>query len=160
MSRLFERYMQHLARGAGTEREEFSRADIAESIAVLLKQMVLADGIEREEELAAAEAILRKYYSGVFKDGDAGNMDETISMLDTTRSESVFPVCRILLTALDAAELARLRSQLVEIAMADGQLHPYESDLLELFDQLTRPAQSPFGNDDADRDGRAGPKDA
>lgn len=152
MSRLFERYMKHLERGAGAEPEAFSADDVAESVAVLLKQMVLADGIEREEELAAAEAILRRNYSGILGQQTTG-IDETLAVLDTTRNESVFPVCRILLTALEAPEIDRLRKQLMDIAMADGQLHPYEKDLLDLFDQLTASPGSQPGDGKGEADG-------
>jgi len=136
---IFKRYMEHLEVGAGVQAVPFSDRDAAESIAILLKQMVLADGVEREEELGAALAILRKRYARELEAYSDVPLADSIEIMENSGHESIFPLCRILLKTLDAVELAKLRSQLVEIALADGELHPYEKDLLDLFDQLIRP---------------------
>lgn len=54
MRDLFKLQLERLERSDGGDLPAFGREAVAESIAILLKRMVLADGIERGEEMQVA----------------------------------------------------------------------------------------------------------
>ena len=101
-----------------------------ETIILMLKQIMFADGVVRKTELDTARQYLRDSYSSV----EATKADEK---LDEAESQSIFPLATILRRSLTQEQLLGLRDQLKKIALSDGVFHPYEQDFLALFDELT-----------------------
>lgn len=147
MAGMFKRYMEKLEAAKGDQLLGFSQSETAEAIVLLLRQMILADCIEREEEIVAAMNIVHTFIDAELplgEDfGEAFSLEKAKKMIKDTGSESIFPLCRILFASLDRDKIIALRKKLEQIALADGHLHPYEEDFLELYDQLTSDGDIP-----------------
>ena len=115
----------------------FSDEDIAESIILLMKQMMFADGRVKKTELDTAIRFLRTAYHE-----DEADSTRAENKLREAEAQSIFPLATILRKSLTADQLKALRVQLEKIALSDGEFHPFEQDFLLLFDELVGSAKS------------------
>lgn len=121
--------------GKGKTEAEYSDEEISEAIATLFKQMVMADGVVREAEIASAISHLVGGYSYLDKDDSAGNLAQKYS---EAQSETMFTVAAVLNRALTPGQRAKLTSQLLKIAKSDNEFHPHERDYMEMINKLLK----------------------
>ena len=129
------RYLEELAQGdVSQENYKFSEELIADAIIILLKQIILSDGFVKPEELVTTMALLRDCY--IKGAGEPVKLDP--SRLLETKNQSIFPLAVVLRQSMSKAQLTKLKEHLVMIAKSDGEFHPYEEDLIQLFNVLTQ----------------------
>ena len=121
--------------GKGKSDAEYSDEEISEAIATLFKQMVMADGVVREAEIASAISHLVAGYSYLDKEGSASNVAQKYS---DAKSETMFTVTAVLNRALTSGQRAKLKSQLLKIAKSDNEFHPDERDFMEMINKLLK----------------------
>ncbi len=126
------RYINRLSRPA-TGKPPFSDDEIAEAIASLFKQMVIADGVVRKEEVAAAMRGLVSNYGYLDTDETTPSITERFS---NAKSETVFSIATVLNRSLTRTQLAELKLQLVSVAMSDREFHENEQDFMQLIEKL------------------------
>lgn len=113
----------------------FSDDEIAEAIASLFKQMVIADGVVRQEEVAAAMRGLVSNYGYLESDDGGPSITERFS---NAKSETVFSIAAVLNRSLTKNQLAELKLQLISVAMSDREFHENEQDFMELIEKLIK----------------------
>ena len=113
----------------------FSDDEIAEAIASLFKQMVMADGVVRQEEVAAAMRGLISNYGYLDSDDTTPSITERFS---EAKSETVFSIAAVLNRSLTRAQLAQLKQQLIVVAMSDREFHENEHDFMKLIEKLIK----------------------
>ena len=126
-------YLERLAKSGGSN-AAFDDTDLANAIASLFKQMVLADGIIKEEEVATSvRQLVGKY--GYLQTGN----DETITeRFGSADSESLFSIAAVINKSMTVEQRKQLLVQLVSIAMSDREFHPYEQDFMQLVEKLIK----------------------
>lgn len=133
-----KQYLENLGTSDLEGNGGFSDEDVAESIILLMKQMMFADGRVKKTELDTAIEFLQNAYK---EDGE--NSDAAENKLREAEAQSIFPLATILRKSLTKDQLQALRVQLEKIALSDGEFHPFEQDFLVLFDELIgNPASS------------------
>ena len=126
---------------AATTETEFSEAEVADCIIAIFKQLVLADGAIKVAEIAAVTEIIRTDYSRIQSSNPQAAGEFDLERMMQVDERSLASIALILRRSLSADQLDRLRENLVSVAMTDGELHPFEEDLINLFDELTRHPQ-------------------
>jgi len=127
---------------AATKETKFSEAEVADCIIAIFKQLILADGAIKVAEIAAVTEIIKTDYSQSQSSNPeaAGELDlERMMQID---ERSLASIAHILRQSLSTDQLDKLRENLVSVALTDGELHPFEEDLINLFDELTRHPQA------------------
>jgi uncharacterized tellurite resistance protein B-like protein len=119
----------------GTSIETYSEEEISTAIASLFKQMVLSDGVIRDEEIESAVNHLVSKYGYL----DKGETDQSIrDHFQIARNESMFPIAVIINSSLSKAQRGQLKIQLMSTALSDREFHPYEQDFMDLVDRLIK----------------------
>ena len=113
----------------------YSDEEIAEAIASIFKQMVMADSVMKPEEIATAVRILIERYGYLETD----KQSKTISAhFGDARHETVYTIAAVLNKSLTRAQIIDLKLQLIATAMSDREFHPYEQDYMKLVDRLLK----------------------
>lgn len=126
---------------ATAEETKVSEAEVAECIVAIFKQLILADGAVRVAEISAVTEIIKTDYSQTqsLNPVAAGEFDlERMMQIDERSLASIAHVLRL---SMSTNQLDKLRDNLVSVAMTDGELHPFEEELINLFDELTKHRQ-------------------
>ena len=111
---------------------EFDETEIVTSIAAILRKIVIADGHVKKEEIVAATDALKSLSSLAL------NGEFEVELLSRTNDQNpLFPVAFIVQRSLSLDQFSELRKSLVDIALSDGEFHPYEHEFIALFDALT-----------------------
>jgi uncharacterized tellurite resistance protein B-like protein len=122
-------------RAAGSSQETYSDEEVAAAVASLFKQMVLSDGIIRDEEVASAVNHLVSKYGYLEK----GEQEETLhDQFNTAKNESLFPIAVIINSSMTKAQREQLKIQLMATAISDREFHPYEQDFMDLIEKLIK----------------------
>ncbi len=128
------RYINRLGFPSGNE-PAFSDSEIADAVASLFKQVVLADGVVRQEEVAAAMRSLLTNYGHLALEASEPSIVERFS---DAKTETVYSITTILNRSLNKKELAELKVHLIAVAMADREFHLYEREFMDLLDKLIK----------------------
>ncbi|NNE24857.1 MAG: hypothetical protein HKN11_19840 [Rhizobiales bacterium] len=126
---------------AAAKEAKVSEAEVAECIIAIFKKLILADNAIKVAEIAAVTEIIKTDYSQPHSSNPdaAGAFDlERMMQID---ERSLASIAHILRQSLSTDQLDKLRENLVSVALTDGELHPFEEDLINLFDELTRRPQ-------------------
>lgn len=103
----------------------------------ILKQVVLADGVVRAEEIEAATRILKSAHSeSRSASPDTDSKLETERMLEFDK-KTLFSIAFALRRSMTRPQLDKLRENLLVVALSDGIFHTCEENLITLFDELT-----------------------
>jgi uncharacterized tellurite resistance protein B-like protein len=122
-------------KAAGSSQETYSEEEVSAAVASLFKQMVLSDGVIREEEIHSAINHLVSKYGYL----DKSEPDETIrEQFNAAKGESLFPIAVIINSSLSKAQRKQLKIQLMATALSDREFHPYEQDFMDLVDKLIK----------------------
>ncbi|MGB7336571.1 MAG: TerB family tellurite resistance protein [Salaquimonas sp.] len=120
---------------AGKSEAKYSDQEIAEAIASIFKQMVIADGIVKKEEISTAIEQLVSHYGYLETGENAPTITEKFGDAD---NESLFAIATVINTSLSQTQRKQLKMQLVATALSDKEFHPYEQDFMELVDKLIK----------------------
>lgn len=127
--------MQWLEAEPGDKSEGFTDQEIRVAIAALFYRIIVVDGEIKHSEKVRLREILRERFGldneqidGLSRDGK--DADENAA--------GVFTFTIVLNRELDVLERNRVFSQMQALAMADGEVHPLESDLLQHVKGLLR----------------------
>lgn len=122
-------------RSKGETTSSYSGEEISIAIASLFKQMVLSDGVIRDEEVESAVNHLVSKYGYI----NTGEPDEKIrEYFDSAKNESLFPIAVIINASLTKTQRKQLKIQLMATALSDREFHPYEQDFMDLIDKLIK----------------------
>jgi len=120
--------------GSDADESDYSKAETAEALATLMRQLIIADGVVRDEEVAECITILKDNYGQYI---NAETEPHLKSQLMEGGAESIFPLIAILKNKLTASEFTHLKSQLITIAKSDKEFHHMEKDFIELVQKLS-----------------------
>lgn len=113
--------------------QSFTDDEIADAIAALFKQVVLADGVVRSEEIATAMRSLMSNYAHLDLGEGKPGITERFS---EAKPETVYSIATVLNRSLSRDKRGELKMQLIAVAMADREFHLYEREYLDLVDKL------------------------
>ena len=132
---MFQSVVNYISRlGAAPQSTAFSDVETAEAVATLLRQMVLADGVIKQEEINSGIRILKQHYPDLMT---IETEQHIIDQIENGDSESIFPLIAILKKNLSKKQFNELKIQLVTLAKSDQEFHPMERDFSELVDKLS-----------------------
>ncbi len=126
-------YLERLITSNGQD-VRFEDTELADAVASLFKQMVLADGVVKQEELTTSVRQLVSNY------GDLGSpTDKSITeRFSEADNESLFAIAAVINKTMSREQRQQLMVQLISIAMSDREFHPYEQDLMGLIKKLIK----------------------
>lgn len=113
---------------------EYSKTEIAEALTSLMRQMVLADGVVRDEEVDACVKLLREHHSDIISDETEPHL---IKQLKEGGAESIFPLITILKSKLSKPQIEEIKQQLISIANSDKEYHEMEKHFVQLVNELS-----------------------
>ena len=117
---------------SGKPKSNFN-AETAQTIAALFRQLALADGVVKQEEIDAGVDALIKYYPDLVTDITGQDIMVQIKHGD---GESIFPLIRILKKNLSDEQFDVLKEQLIAVAKSDQEYHPKEREFIEWVDTI------------------------
>lgn len=115
-----------------------SEAEVAECIIAIFKKLILADNAIKVAEIAAVTEIIKTDYSQTQSSNPDAAAEFDLERMMQNDERSLASIALILRQSLSTDQLDKLRENLVSVALTDGELHPFEEDLINLFDELTR----------------------
>ncbi len=125
---MFNRVMDWLEAEPDGHVEGFGDHDTQVCVAALFYHMIAIDGVVTMDELERLRALLRQRYqlddtqlAALTREGKDSDED----------SAGLFPFTVILNREMDLAERQNVLDQLTTLAMADGELHVLERDMLD-----------------------------
>lgn len=113
---------------------DFSDEEVAEAIASLMRQLIIADGKIKDEEILESMDILRENYSDLVTEDNEASL---AFKLKQGGAESIFPLITIVKNKLSPNRLNLLKSQLLMIAKSDNEYHEMEKELISLVNNLS-----------------------
>lgn len=120
--------------GGADNLSDYSKAETAEALATLMRQLIISDGVVRDEEVAECIDILKTNYSQYI---NAETEPHLKNQLMEGGAESIFPLIAILKNKLSRKEYSLLKTQLITIAKSDKEFHHMEEDFIELVEKLS-----------------------
>lgn len=134
MIKAISQYLDRIV-SAGKDKAGYDNQDVADAIASLFKQMALADGVVKKEEISAAIGHLVSDY-GYLDDNSEGS--GIVDKFGRAEGESVFALASVINKSLSAGQRKQLKAQLLATALSDDEFHEYEQDLMELLNRLIK----------------------
>ncbi len=120
---------------SGKSQANYDDAEVAEAVASIFKQMVLADGVIKKEEITAAVGHLVSEFGYL----DTSTSDQSITdYFGEAKGESLFAIASVINNSLSTTQRKQLKIQLMATALSDKEFHPYEQDFMELVDKLIK----------------------
>lgn len=120
---------------SGKSKTTYDDAEVAEAVASIFKQMVLADGIVKKEEIGAAVGHLISDFSYLTT---AQKDQSIIDYFGEAKGESLFSIAAIINNSLSKKQRKQLKVQLMATALSDNEFHAYEQDFMDLVDKLIK----------------------
>lgn len=124
---MFKRLMDWLEGGVGNGAAPVGPDPVPLAAAVLMAEAASLDSTFGEDERAA----IRRALIGHFRlaEGEAETLLETATR-EATRTAELYAYTRTIKDRLDDSDRIEVIEMLWEVAYADGELHPYEANLL------------------------------
>ena len=120
---------------SGKSKASYDDAEVSEAVASIFKQMVLADGVVKKEEISTAVEHLVSDFSYL----DASDQDQSIiDHFGEAKGESLFAIAAVINNSLSKKQRKQLKVQLMATALSDNEFHPYEQDFMELVEKLIK----------------------
>jgi len=123
---------------AAAKQTKASEAEVAECIIAIFKKLILADNAIKVAEIAAVTEIIKTEYSQPHSSNPDAAAEFDLERMMKVDERSLASIALILRQSLSTDQLDKLRDNLVSVALTDGELHPFEEDLINLFVELTR----------------------
>lgn len=128
------KYLERIV-ASGKSKASYDNAEVAEAVASIFRQMVMADGIEKSQEIDAALNHLKANFSYL---EDEDNEKEIVEHFNDAKAESLFAIASVINNSLTSAQRKQLKIQLMATALSDNEFHPYEQDFMELIEKLIK----------------------
>lgn len=125
---MFDRVMDWLEAEPEGHEEGFGDHDTQVCVAALFYHMIAVDGVVTVAELKRLRDLLGERYA--LDDSQLGALTREGEVSDR-ESAGLFPFTVILNREMELGERRKVYDQLTTLAMADGELHELERDMLE-----------------------------
>jgi uncharacterized tellurite resistance protein B-like protein len=119
--------------GVSRQASTHSDPETARTIAALFRQLALADGVVKLDEINSGMDALVRYYPDLLTDKTGQHI---VAQIEHGDGESIFPLIKILKKNLSDEQFKLLKEQLIAVAKSDQEYHPKERDFIEWVDEI------------------------